>query len=231
MSEPWLWKVYVITCILTGMQYVGITKRSIEARWVGHLEVAYNIRSNATPSRLAKAIAKFGMHAFQIEQVASCKSPEDVEFCEVWLIEALGTFWPDGFNSTKGGKGAHGRIVEQEQPIRHSAFLKAAWANLSEEEKAAWIDRMTAAHRTPESRAKRIEDKKSWWANLTPEQRKEQIERMHVTHKTPEYRARVRQQLLRQHKDPKFTRARLAGLRRTMSSHATIRDPRQSDLF
>lgn len=104
---------YLITNLINGKQYVGVTSRSIKTRWKQHI-----YQSRTTPKgSLAKAIIKYGAEAFSIEHVASSWSVDAMFELEVILIDQFDAF-TKGYNSTRGGIGGRG--------YRHTAKARAA---------------------------------------------------------------------------------------------------------
>jgi len=98
--------VYLITCLLTLMQYVGCcpSGKSVEERFEQHL----GGKGNA--SYLRNAIEKYGPEHFTIEQIdAGCTPDEALELEKIW-IAALNTKAPNGYNLTDGGEGTAGYV-------------------------------------------------------------------------------------------------------------------------
>lgn len=110
--------LYVITNSITGMQYVGVTSRTLNKRWREH-------KSDARAGRgwaLHVAIRRYGADAFEVVEIergddwdALCKREQD-------LIVELGCLSPKGYNLTPGGEGNPGRVVS----IETRAKLRAA---------------------------------------------------------------------------------------------------------
>lgn len=94
--------VYLVTHVVSGMQYVGITIQSLERRWCYHLEQAKagHIKSEAS---LHEAIRQYGADAFSIEQIDSGESKSSLEIKEREWIKNLNTLRPNGFNISTGG--------------------------------------------------------------------------------------------------------------------------------
>jgi group I intron endonuclease len=91
--------VYLITCIPTGRQYVGITCNSIEKRWKMHVWKAY---SNE-PWKICRAIRKYGPKKFTIKQIDQADTYKALQKLETEHIKRLGTF-EHGYNCTLGGE-------------------------------------------------------------------------------------------------------------------------------
>jgi group I intron endonuclease len=95
--------IYLITCLVTGQQYVGKTARSLIVRWGAHCSGA---KSGHTMP-LAQAIRKYGPDAFAIDPIAIAQSEEEAGRLEAWYIQSLRTLAPHGLNIASGGKNGY----------------------------------------------------------------------------------------------------------------------------
>lgn len=86
------------------MLYVGITTKTIEARWKRHLAWA----SWTKPYSLHYAIQEFGAENFSIEQIDEAKSLEELKNLEKKYILEFNCLRPNGYNMTAGGQGVNG---------------------------------------------------------------------------------------------------------------------------
>lgn len=86
--------VYLITNDINDKKYVGITTRSIEARWKEHL------RHNTEV--IGKAIEKYGKEHFQIEKIEEC-SDLILDDREQYWIKYYDSY-NNGYNATIGGR-------------------------------------------------------------------------------------------------------------------------------
>lgn len=91
--------IYKITNDVNQKVYIGKTYRSIQERWSEHCNDAYRQISENRP--LYRAIRKYGLCHFHIEEVEETDNPEERE--KYW-IEYYGSF-KNGYNATKGGDG------------------------------------------------------------------------------------------------------------------------------
>lgn len=96
--------VYLVTNLVNGKKYVGVTRFSIEKRWREHL----NRRHLRT--RLLQAITKYGSQNFAIEPVASCLSIDAACEVERTVIQHL----KPEYNQTNGGEFTCGKRVSRE---------------------------------------------------------------------------------------------------------------------
>lgn len=87
--------IYVITNLITGLQYVGQSKDAYK-RFKAHSRAADN-------TILHQAIRVYGIENFVIEILES--QIEDFNDKEQYWIEKLHTLYPDGYNMTAGGEG------------------------------------------------------------------------------------------------------------------------------
>lgn len=91
--------IYKITNDINQKIYIGKTTRSIQERWLEHCSAAYKSTSENRP--LYRAILKYGLSHFHIEEIEETDNPEERE--KYW-IEYYGSF-KNGYNATKGGDG------------------------------------------------------------------------------------------------------------------------------
>lgn len=94
--------VYLVTHVVSGMQYVGITIQSLVRRWHSHLEQA-NSGHIKSETSLHEAIRQSGASAFSIEKIDSGESKSSLEIKEREWIKNLNTLRPNGFNISTGG--------------------------------------------------------------------------------------------------------------------------------
>lgn len=93
--------IYKITNIINNKSYIGQTSLSIEQRWKEHL---YCLKKPECINRpLYRAINKYGVENFKIEQIEEC-SDEELNEKEIFWIEYYDTF-NSGYNCTIGGEG------------------------------------------------------------------------------------------------------------------------------
>ena len=93
--------IYLATNKINGKRYVGLTKRSLKARWNQHV----NIANKEAKTYFHKAIAKYGRDAFDVVPVISALSQDSLAFLETQLIKDL---CPE-YNQTGGGEVTLGR--------------------------------------------------------------------------------------------------------------------------
>ncbi len=115
-------RLYLVTNVVNGRQYIGITTARLTARWRHHRHGSKNPRM-----LLHKAIAKYGEGAFTIEQIASAKNWDDLCLLGRQAIEQFRTFAPlgTGYNQTLGGEGGDASSGRKRSPEHIAAIKKA----------------------------------------------------------------------------------------------------------
>lgn len=108
---------YKITCLANGKSYIGITKRSIKARWSDHCEAA---AIGGRRHRLAAAMRKYGVEQFEIHPIACALTIDALYDLERELIAQEGTIIPAGYNMTSGGNGP-ARLTPSPEAIAKTA--------------------------------------------------------------------------------------------------------------
>ena len=93
--------IYKITNDINGKVYIGKTINTIEKRWSEHCKDSLKERNENRP--LYRAMNKYGIQHFHIEEIEEC-SIEEVSEKEKYWIEIYGSF-KYGYNATKGGDG------------------------------------------------------------------------------------------------------------------------------
>lgn len=93
--------IYRIWNDINNKSYIGKTERSIEKRWKEHIRDSKKDNINNRP--LYKAINKYGIEHFHIEEIEQC-SFDIINDREKYWIEYYSTF-KKGYNATIGGDG------------------------------------------------------------------------------------------------------------------------------
>jgi group I intron endonuclease len=94
-----MYKIYLITNLLNSKQYVGVTKFSLEERFLQHTKRGFF---------LTEAIQKYGEQKFSIKLIEEVKIPEQAYELEIFYIKEYNTKAPNGYNLTDGGDGIFG---------------------------------------------------------------------------------------------------------------------------
>ena len=94
--------IYKITNSINGKIYIGKTSSSIEERWKEHKRDS--IKENEKHRPLYRAMNKYGVENFSIEELEKCDTDKIACEREKYWIEYYGSF-KNGYNATKGGDG------------------------------------------------------------------------------------------------------------------------------
>ena len=180
--------VYVITNVLNGKRYIGLTSRSLAKRWLAHKSDA----RRGSRSALHRAIRKYGEEAFRVSVLASLMpnlGHDDLRLLERDLIAQEGTFsFEAGYNRNPGGDGlAKGATTSRKgKPLSEEqrAKLREAWAR-NPDRRSAQAERNRKGH-SPETRAKITA------ANLKPERVEALRARNAVMNQSAEHKAKLK---------------------------------------
>ena len=150
-----MYSAYLVTNIITGQQYVGMTKLFYKERFKGHYVEAKqeNKPSARKGSMLHQDIITFGLGSFIVELLQD-NIPDDPkelhEDIERKYIAEYGTYYldgNDGYNMTRGGNGTVGYIFTDEDRDKISKIHKGKPLNLTPEGKEARRVRMLKENR------------------------------------------------------------------------------------
>lgn len=94
-------RIYCITNLLNGKQYVGQTSKTLEERYKNHKRDYKRTRNYGRS--LYDAMREFGIENFKIELLEECDMDKRTER-EIYWIDKLDTFH-NGYNDTMGGNG------------------------------------------------------------------------------------------------------------------------------
>lgn len=92
--------IYKITNLINGKIYVGKTAFSIEKRWKEH----YADSKKGLDRPLYRAINKYGIDNFKIEQIEEVSTDEEACQREIYWISFYNSYYT-GYNATFGGDG------------------------------------------------------------------------------------------------------------------------------
>ncbi|MET3658540.1 GIY-YIG nuclease family protein [Sporosarcina psychrophila] len=94
--------IYQAVNRINGLSYIGLTKRCLNTRRVGHLYATFSKNSELYFHR---AIRKYGADAFEWTEIDRADSLEELNRLESHHIKRLGTYGSNGYNLTLGGDG------------------------------------------------------------------------------------------------------------------------------
>lgn len=112
--------VYKITNSVNNKVYIGITTKSLDYRWRGHL---IQLRQN-NQRTLYRAIQKYGQENFSIEEIDRATTEKDLGLLEQKYILQYNSFGSGGYNMCAGGVGPLGMKHSEEIRNRIKAAVK-----------------------------------------------------------------------------------------------------------
>lgn len=122
MEVRYMGYIYKITNKVNGKVYIGQTIHTIEWRWNTHLLSAYNNRMGDHNVLFHRAIRKYGIDAFEVEQIEKCNNSILSEREKYWIKKY--DSYANGYNLTIGGEGA--RKYEDSDILKYWDFGYAA---------------------------------------------------------------------------------------------------------
>lgn len=131
--------VYKLTAP-NGRAYVGVTKRSMDVRWLNHVRDA----SAGSLLPLHGAIRKYGAESFRREILTECVDAQELRVAERALIAAHGTYirTGGGYNCTMGGDGNWGWKPNKSARAKWREQRKGQLKN-----NPAWLAKMIASRK------------------------------------------------------------------------------------
>lgn len=149
--------IYILTNKTNCKKYVGLARKSFASRLKSH-------KVN-TKSLIGKALRKYGIDQFSIQQIAYAK--EELNYWEKYFIDKLNTRHPNGYNLTEGGDGlcnpvqeVRDRISEKIKALPKPKNFSFKGKKHSEEERKKISDSMRIALSNPETKRKMKESAK-----------------------------------------------------------------------
>lgn len=106
--------IYKITNTVNGKVYIGLTKGYVSDRWYQHKKAA----ARGDESALYRAMRKYGLEAFVIEQIASATSWQALPLAETKLIDQFRSYGSYGYNMSRGGEAHLDRKMSDEGRAR-----------------------------------------------------------------------------------------------------------------
>lgn len=146
--------IYKITNNANGKIYIGLTKRTLEERWKGHI---IESRRDEGRRRICRAIRKYGENSFTMVELESVNE-SDMPAREIFYISKYDSTNPTiGYNLSEGGEGntLGGSTLSEEQRLHRSNLMKERLANEDPEVKALRMKKFQEAGMSPESMAKK----------------------------------------------------------------------------
>lgn len=106
--------ICMITNIINGKKYIGVTTKNPLIRFDQHLRLAHY----KPETLLHKALCKYPYEAFYFQVVATVLDEKFKEELEIILIAQENTKVPHGYNLTNGGEGLKGLTEETREKMR-----------------------------------------------------------------------------------------------------------------
>mgnify|MGYP001569787640 CR=1 FL=1 len=97
--------VYKLTNKINGKGYIGITSKTLESRFRGHLN---HCRKGKIRYAIHNSLIKYGVDNFDKCTLYEGVSWKEIQVVERALIAEYGTYFPNGYNLTRGGGGTLG---------------------------------------------------------------------------------------------------------------------------
>lgn len=111
-------EIYKARNLINGKEYVGKTVKGFESRKEKHLSSLNTDKKKHYP--LYNDMRKYGIENFEWEVLEVCTTEKELDLKEKYWIEKLGTFYPNGYNLTKGGKGQCGFKHSEQSKLKIS---------------------------------------------------------------------------------------------------------------
>lgn len=199
------WTIYCHVHRESGRRYVGLTKRTWQERWRGHL---YGARRGVT-THFANAIRKYGPEAFDHEVLQVCSTLEEANEREQHWITHFNTRNPlYGFNLTPGGAHVPHPIRNPwDDPAYRTKQMATSKSRWTPEKRAALAAshigvKLSDSHRAAISKARFGKDH-------APEVRERINAKIRETYSRPEVRVQHSAPSLANWQDPEY-RAKIA---------------------
>ena len=150
-----MYNAYLITNIVTGQQYVGMSKHPYDQRFNGHwIEAKQEAKEgNRKGSKLHQDMISLGIDKFKVELLQD-NIPDEPECIhqdiERMYIKQYQSYYLDGkngYNMTRGGNGTVGYIFTEEDRAKLSLIHKGKPLNITPEGKEARRNRMLKENR------------------------------------------------------------------------------------
>lgn len=167
--------IYKITNTLTGLPYIGYTKKTLEERWKSHYGQALKETKNR---KFYNAIRKYGIDCWTLEIIETVETPDEAKDKEIFYISHFNSYH-NGYNSTLGGDGNNKIIMSKESNEARSKKLKGIKKSPETIEK---FKNRTHPESVKQKISEKHKGKKKPWVKWTKEQcRKRGLTRRLIT--------------------------------------------------
>lgn len=122
-----MYRIYLITNLITNKKYIGQTNQDIKSRFEDHWKEA--VKQYRTNCYLHNSMVKHGIENFSLELIEDNIPEELIDDKESYYIDKYNTFYLNGhgYNMTRGGQGIHGYKHTNETKLKQSAASLAMW--------------------------------------------------------------------------------------------------------
>jgi hypothetical protein len=143
----------------SGKRYLGITLKTVEQRFVKHVEHALGKRENGV---LYSALRKYKPEAFKVETLVIANDWEYLCYLEKKAIVAFKTKYPSGYNMTDGGEGVVRTVLTDSARANISRAQRARYARPEQRDKLLAYGRKGQAAVSEKWSQERIDGKAKW---------------------------------------------------------------------
>ncbi len=99
--------IYKITNLINQKSYIGLTTKTPEIRYKEHIRAAFNSNDKSYNELLKKAIRKYGIENFIVEEIDKADNEKELKEKEIYWIQYYNTYYlnknSNGYNMTLGG--------------------------------------------------------------------------------------------------------------------------------
>lgn len=93
--------LYCVENKINSKRYIGITTRTLQHRWNGHLRSA--VKGFGSTDSLQSAIREFRSNAFEFKKLSANDTLQALSDAEIEAIDRYDTLCPKGYNLNRGG--------------------------------------------------------------------------------------------------------------------------------
>lgn len=152
--------IYKITNNVNGKIYIGQTIRTLEERFAEH--------KRSKKSLISKALNKYGIENFTVEQIDAAKTIEELNELEFKYIKEYDCITPNGYNQCDGGGNTFGYHHSEKSKQKMSQNKKGKYTGAE--------NHFYGKHHTEETRTKM---KEAWTNRVVTDEQKQNLKASH----------------------------------------------------